>query len=79
MYPTVVILMVKTQRSVTGVREIDPSNARITSPAVWLMDPSTTNDQAESLRLRVLRSQLQGGQEHAWEGVTGHSRSGTRE
>ena len=78
MYPTVVILMVKTQRSVTGVREINPSNVRTTSPAVWLMDPNTTNDQAESLRLRVLRSQLQGGQELAWEGVSGHSQS-TRE
>jgi len=82
MYPTVVTVLVETQRSMTDVCEISPSNAgRLAAPAGSEARPatfghlsfaagpvhSTTDNEAESQRSRVLQSQ--GGQEHGLEEV----------
>ena len=77
MYPTVVIILVKTQRSMTDVCEISPSNAgRLAGPVGSEARPatsghlsfaagpvySTTYTEAESQLSRTLQSQ--GGQEY---------------
>jgi len=77
MYPTVVILLVETQRSITEICEIGPLNAStLAGPvaseprpatlgqlsfAVWPVH-SMTDKEAESQRSRTLQSQ--GGQEY---------------
>jgi len=82
MYPTVVIILVETQRSMADVCEISPSNAgRLAAPVASEVRPaslghlpfavgpvhSTTDNEAESQRSRALESQ--GGQEHGLEEV----------
>ena len=80
MYPTVVILLVETQRSMTDVWEISPSIAgRLAGPALPEAPPATfrhlsftvepvqsmTDNEAVSQRSRVVQSQS--GQEHGLE------------
>jgi len=82
MYPTVVIVLVETQCSITDVCEISPSNAsKFVGPVASNARPaalghlsfpvgpvhSTTDDEAESQRSHALQSQ--GGQEHGLEEV----------
>ena len=82
MYPTVVILLVETRRSMTDVCEINPSNAsKLVVPRAseactatlghlsMAVGPvySTTDNNAESQGSRALQSQ--GGQEYNLEGV----------
>ena len=77
MYPTLVIVLVETQRSMTNICEIGPSNARKSAgpvasrahpatlgPLSFAVGPvhTTTDDEAESQRWHALQSQ--GGQEH---------------
>ena len=77
MYPTVVILLVETQRSMTDVCEISPSNAiKLAGPVAPEARPATsghpslavglvyssTDNEAETQRPRALGSR--GGQEH---------------
>jgi len=73
MYPTVVIILVETQRSMTEVCEISPSNT-IARPAtlgnlsfVVVSVHSTTDKDAESRCSRALQNR--GGQEHGLEEV----------
>ena len=78
MYPSVVIVLVETQRSMVNVCEIGTSDARkLTGPMAseprpaalgrlsFVLGPvhGTTDDEAESQRLRALQSQ--GGQGHS--------------
>ena len=78
MYPTVVIVLVETQRSMVDVCEIGTSNAsKLAGPMPseprpaalgrlsFVLGPahSTTDDEAEPQRSRALQSQ--GGQEHS--------------
>jgi len=80
MYPTVVIVLVETQRSMTDICEITPSTAsRLAGPVASEARPATlghlsvavgpvygtTDNETESQRSRVLRSQ--GGHEHGLE------------
>jgi len=83
MYPTVVIVLVETQRSMADICEISPSNASKVAAAPvgsearpatpghlsFAGEPvhSTTDNEAESQRSRALQSQ--GGQEHGLEEV----------
>ena len=77
MYPTVVMVLVETQRSMADICEISPSNAsRLAGPVASEARPATlghlsfavgpvhsaTDNEAESQRSRALQSQ--GGQEH---------------
>ena len=77
MYPTVVIVLVETQRSIMDVCEISPSiTSKLARPMASEAYPatlgrlsfavgpvhSTTDDEAESQRSRALQSQ--GGREH---------------
>jgi len=72
MYPTVVIVLVETQRSMTDICEIDPSNASKSAgpvasevrpaslgPLSFAVGPvySTTDNEAESQSSRTLQSQ----------------------
>ena len=82
MYPTVVIILVETQRSMTDVCEISASNpsqfagppmtsgarAAVLGHLAFAVGPvySTTDDEAESQRSRALQSQA--GQVHGSEG-----------
>ena len=81
MYPTVVILLVETQRSMVDVCDISPLNAsELAGPAASEARPatlghisfarglvhSTTDNEAESRRPRALQSQ--GGREHLGKG-----------
>ena len=83
MYPTVVILLVETQRSMTDICEISPSNAsKLAAPVASEARPATlghfsfvvgpvhptTSGEAESQLSRGLQSQ--GGQEHGLEEIT---------
>ena len=79
MYPTVVILLVETQRSMMDVCDVSPSNAgKLVGPAASEARPATlghlsfargpvysTDNEAESQRSRALQSQ--GGQDHGLE------------
>ena len=80
MYPTVVIVLVDTQRSMTDICESSSSNAsRLVGPVASELRPatlgplsfavgpahSTTDNEAESQYLGAL--QIQGGQEHGLE------------
>ena len=83
MYPTVVIVLVETQRSMVDVCEINLFNTsgKLRAPVASEARPGTlgplsfaigpihskTDDEAESRRSRVLQSQ--GGQEHGLEDV----------
>jgi len=72
MYPTVVIILVETQRSMTDICEIGPSNGPVASEVgsaslgrlSFAVGPvhSTMDDEAESQRSRTLQSKS--GQEH---------------
>ena len=75
MYPTVVILLVETQRSIKDICEISPSNAsKLACPGPlghlsFAVRPvrSTMNNEAGSQRSHTLRPQ--GGQEHSFQEV----------
>ena len=82
MYPTVIIIVVETQRSMTDICEISPSNAgRLGGPVAsdarpatlghlsFALGPvhSTTYNETESQHSRALRSQ--GGKEYSLEEV----------
>ena len=82
MYPTVVIILVQTQRSATDICEISPSNAsRIAGPVASAARPaqlgrlsfavgtvhSSTDNEAEIQPSRALQSQ--GGQAYDLDGV----------
>ena len=82
MYPTVVIILVETQRSATDICEISPSNAsRLAGPVTSAARPTTlghlsfavrtvhssTDNEAEPQRSRALQSQ--GGQAYDLDGV----------
>ena len=82
MYPTVIILLVETQRSMTDICEISPSNAsKLAGPVASEARPATlghlsfaigpvdssTDNEAESQRSRALQSQ--GVQEYDLEGA----------
>jgi len=82
MYPTVVIVLVETQRSITDVWEIRPSNlSKLAGPVASEARSATlghlsfaggpvyrtTDNEAETQPSRTLQSQ--GGQEHGLEGV----------
>ena len=81
MYPTVVIVLVETQRSMADICEIGPPNAsQLAGPVASEARPATlghlsfavgpvhtTDDEAESQRSCVLQSQ--GGQEHGLQDV----------
>ena len=75
MYPTLVIVLIETQLSMTDVCEISPSNGNKTAgPVASETRPATlehlsfaqiaTDNEADTQRQRALRSQ--GGQEHGW-------------
>ena len=82
MYPTVVIILVETQRSVTDICEISPSNeSRLAGPVASAARPATlgclsfavgivhssTDSEADAQHPRALQSQ--GGQEYDLEEV----------
>ena len=88
MYPTVVIVLVETQRSMTDIYEISQSNAsKLDTPVASETLPatighfsfdvtsvhSTTDNEAESQRSRALGGA--GWQEHGLEGVLGERRA----
>ena len=82
MYPTVVVVLVETRRSMMDVCEFSPSNeSKLAGPVASEARPatlghrpfavgpvhSTTDDEAESQRSHALQSQ--GGEEHGLEEV----------